>query len=546
MNSHNSQMSLYIMIPLLPLLFMPICSASPYPQQEGRQPLEPLLTAIGRDPDLSIFYSLFNGTGGSQGVPGPALEERFNDERDGREYTAFAPTNEAFSTLSPDFISTLTAAPSYELLLAILRTHIVEGDLPPSDLVSGPVESIQGFTLSFDNTYTSNTTVTTNTDVSSSDTTTGPQALLLRDEEGPAFTPASNGRIYKLSRVLNPFTTYFGADAASISSPSSPPSSTASGTVTDILLTHPNLSILSTTLEQIDPDFLTRLTLFADGDNTQERQQQQPQQIYLAPSNAAFAALPADALARATQPSNAVLSAWLLSFGLTSEVVNGSGRLSVQQKKAKRSSSSSNNNDGDLVFGPGGWRQAGEPPRVPLRVPQKTKFGTSANGSPAGAALGQVGKENCDLVFGVGGYQCKREERKRRARAERVRREAEAQKGCDLVFGVGGYQCAPKEKRGAGEAVQRRTHQDGCDWRFVVGGWKKFCPRDVAGGRAERSLEKRQVEIPASGVLRSVSGFNITINEGRVNNARVEEIICAENGCVWIVGRWLDPVFGAF
>jgi hypothetical protein len=57
----------------------------------------PLLTAISEDLDLSIFYSLFNSTGGVSGIPGPQFEERFNSLLDGRKYTAFAPVNSVSS-----------------------------------------------------------------------------------------------------------------------------------------------------------------------------------------------------------------------------------------------------------------------------------------------------------------------------------------------------------------------------------------------------------------------------------------------------------------
>lgn len=56
-----------------------------------------LLTAISQDPELSIFYSLFNSTGGASGIPGPPFEERFNSLADGRKYTAFAPVNSVSS-----------------------------------------------------------------------------------------------------------------------------------------------------------------------------------------------------------------------------------------------------------------------------------------------------------------------------------------------------------------------------------------------------------------------------------------------------------------
>lgn len=46
-----------------------------------------------------------------------------------------------------------------------------------------------------------------------------------------------------------------------------------------------------------------------------------------------------------------------------------------------------------------------------------------------------------------------------------------------------------------------------------------------------------------AGVVRSVDDFNITIKGDRASNARIEKRICVENGCVWLIGRWLDPIF---
>lgn len=68
-----------------------------YGQNGGEQggQLQPVLTTISQDPDLSMFYSLFFKTG-FMGKPGPMFEERFNDPRrlDGTKYTVFAPTNQ--------------------------------------------------------------------------------------------------------------------------------------------------------------------------------------------------------------------------------------------------------------------------------------------------------------------------------------------------------------------------------------------------------------------------------------------------------------------
>lgn len=426
--------------------------------------------------------------------------------------------------------------------------------------------------MTFDNTYDSKTTVKTNTDMETSSTTaTETQALLLRDEEGPASISASNGRIYKLSRVLDPYATYFGSDGAPSPSPETTATTTTTttndGTMADILLSHPNLTTLASALSDANPDFLTRLSLYTPADSGRNPP------IYLAPSDAAFGFLPAHAFASTTQPSNAVLSAYLLGFGLAEEEVASTRATRMRVRDAS--------GDG-VVFGAGGWRPEGEEPREPLRVEQGSTFSTSVVGSPAG---GDGGGERCaDLVFGVGGWKCRGEEgsgeegRREGLRELRERSaEAEARRGCE--FSVGGWHCEKvkrevkeTEKREADPAIATDENR-GCSWTFGVNGFKKYCPRGI--DLDQRSLEKRcdlqfdvggwqrvcprsvmeregklpgkrQVKIPTSGVLRSVSGFNITLNGGMANNARVEEVICAENGCVWVIGRWLDPVFGIF
>jgi hypothetical protein len=74
----------------------------------------PLLTAISEDPDLTIFYSLFNSTGGTSGIPGPPFEERFNSLLDGRKYTAFAPVNSVGGeTASPRALNRLLTYPGF-------------------------------------------------------------------------------------------------------------------------------------------------------------------------------------------------------------------------------------------------------------------------------------------------------------------------------------------------------------------------------------------------------------------------------------------------
>jgi hypothetical protein len=86
---------------IYPVAFLSILATSTLLERDTTDNV-PLLTAISMDPDLSIFYSLFNSTGGMSGLPGPPFEERFNNLTDGRKFTAFAPVNSVRSkTVSP-------------------------------------------------------------------------------------------------------------------------------------------------------------------------------------------------------------------------------------------------------------------------------------------------------------------------------------------------------------------------------------------------------------------------------------------------------------
>ncbi|KAF2844705.1 hypothetical protein T440DRAFT_302896 [Plenodomus tracheiphilus IPT5] len=49
----------------------------------------------------------------------------------------------------------------------------------------------------------------------------------------------------------------------------------------------------------------------------------------------------------------------------------------------------------------------------------------------------------------------------------------------------------------------------------------------------------------ADGEVRSTSGFNISVRNGRANNAKILKKIQGSNGQVWVAGRILDPIFDA-
>ncbi|CAG8955513.1 hypothetical protein HYFRA_00009465 [Hymenoscyphus fraxineus] len=246
---------------------------------------QPLLSTIAGIPELSTFSTVVNGSGGNK--LNPALEERFNSKIDGRKYTAFVPTNDAFAKIPSAFVGALTAAPAYPLLEAIIRTHIAEGQVNSGNLTSSsPIIAIEGFPLSITTTQTNAILI-------------NKQAQRVGDE-----TPASNGVVHRIDQVLNPFTGYFG-----VSNTSSAPaqSSQVEGTISDILSTDQRLSTIRDVLLALQPDLIqNRLRLSSP----------QQQQIFTAPSNAAFAAAPPGTPEASKAPSNQPLSFQLFSFGL--------------------------------------------------------------------------------------------------------------------------------------------------------------------------------------------------------------------------------------
>ncbi|KAK7520344.1 FAS1 domain-containing protein [Phyllosticta citriasiana] len=272
--------------------------------QEGG---DPLLTTISHDPDLTTFYSLFNATGGESGLPGPDLEERFNTPNVG-PYTAFAPTNDAFEKLPEEAIKLLTAAPSYQLILALLRTHIAKGSLPAEALNNGSANltSVEGFKLGFR--------------LEDGGTKINGQAVLSADEP----LEAVNGLVYKIDQVIDPFVGYFGEDQNQDNAQNGPNNQEASsqggctGTMASILLEDAELSTIASALQIVDPLFDKVLSLDGLGKSP----------IFFAPSNGAFEQAGASI---AVQPSNVDFSSLLLRFGLVPEGIEDGKAKSIRE-----------------------------------------------------------------------------------------------------------------------------------------------------------------------------------------------------------------------
>ncbi|KNG46210.1 hypothetical protein TW65_97104 [Stemphylium lycopersici] len=218
----------------------------------------PLLTAISEDPELSIFYSLFNSTGGSSGIPGPQFEERFDSLMDGRKFTAFAPVNSAFENLTQDLSAALTS-----------------------------VASIQGTPLTFN---------------------FAGDAVLVNDQArltSTSRTVVGNGAIFKITSVLDSFVGLFGADFNKTTSTTSASkqASLVPVSIASALASSPDLSIYMELLSATSPDFVYLL----DGPFAQNRNLS-----VFAPRNVVFQAL--GMTAKAFQPSNQALDSYLLKY----------------------------------------------------------------------------------------------------------------------------------------------------------------------------------------------------------------------------------------
>ncbi|RAR01023.1 FAS1 domain-containing protein [Stemphylium lycopersici] len=249
----------------------------------------PLLTAISEDPGLSIFYSLFNSTGGSSGIPGPQFEEQFNSLMDGRKFTAFAPVNSAFENLTQDLSAALTSVASYSLLEFILRSHIALGSITTEDVRTPgkSITSIQGTPLTFN---------------------FAGDAVLVNDQArltSTSRTVVGNGVIFKITSVLDSFVGLFGADFNKTTSTTSASkqASLVPVSIGSALASSPDLSIYMELLSATSPDFVYLL----DGPFAQNRNLS-----VFAPRNVVFQAL--GMTAKAFQPSNQALDSYLLKY----------------------------------------------------------------------------------------------------------------------------------------------------------------------------------------------------------------------------------------
>jgi len=133
-------------------------------------------TAISYDPEFSILV---------QAVVKAGLQETLET---GGPFTVFAPTNEAFGNLLSELgYASLDDIPM-ETLVAVLQYHVVSGRVYSSDLVDGPVTTLNG-------TFTVDTATLKITDANSRESGLVPSLLDVQ---------ATNGVIHVIDKVLLP------------------------------------------------------------------------------------------------------------------------------------------------------------------------------------------------------------------------------------------------------------------------------------------------------------------------------------------------------
>jgi transforming growth factor-beta-induced protein len=99
-------------------------------QYDGERCSLNALDTMRLDPDLSKFVDLLEAAG---------LEDIFLCAG---PFTVFAPTNEAFRSITPSIMRELLRPENQETLQQLLLYHMVPGYIPSSDLQAGPIETL--------------------------------------------------------------------------------------------------------------------------------------------------------------------------------------------------------------------------------------------------------------------------------------------------------------------------------------------------------------------------------------------------------------------
>ncbi|KAI8938675.1 hypothetical protein NX059_004543 [Plenodomus lindquistii] len=219
---------------------------------------------------------------------------------------------EALQELSPQVLTRLQTPLSYELLAAILLSHIIPGDIDLRDAARSqqPIGLVGGFSALLNSDFG----ITTNANLTSTAVPLSAEARVLKDESGdPVRINASNGAVYKIDSVLDGFLTYFGSDAASAAEP---PLTSVNQTMGDILCADSELMTTCSYYQDYYAGFLRRISLPPSVREQGADPNTVTNSIFLVPGNSAWDVLPEGALETAARPYNFGLSSLIIGLGL--------------------------------------------------------------------------------------------------------------------------------------------------------------------------------------------------------------------------------------
>jgi uncharacterized surface protein with fasciclin (FAS1) repeats len=157
----RTHLSAFIVVPAV-LALLSACATTPVPVS--------VADTVARDARLTTFNRLMSQAGLAETLRGAG------------PYTVFAPTDDAFKAVPAKTMDALAANP--DQLKAALNFHIVAAALPASAVKNGPVNSVQGATLTL---------------AKAGDFVTVEDAVVQQ-----ADMKASNGLIHVVDRVLLP------------------------------------------------------------------------------------------------------------------------------------------------------------------------------------------------------------------------------------------------------------------------------------------------------------------------------------------------------
>ena len=215
----------------------------------------------------------------------------------------------AFERVSSPVLKQLSLPQNYPLLLSIIRSHFIEGELKNetfqrSQGVIGSFKSADGQNISISS--------DTNGEFIYNSKMTGFRYASISNK-----SKASNGIIFKIDRAINPFDSVFGAHAASETLPQtiidkSPRQENK--TMTDVVLAEPKLARWTSLMQEVLPAILKRL---GDRRGPEGSQCRTPHPFVMLPSNDAMAMLGADYTNVLRAPFNFALSSHLLAWGIS-------------------------------------------------------------------------------------------------------------------------------------------------------------------------------------------------------------------------------------